>query len=228
MLTKQADNSRPMPMDTPTSVFVDEWKACIENASHDTTRLFTMLDPFIAHWKSQITAQTYDYHINYLTLCNLLSDDLDESLNMIRCWVDWAEKTSSVESELRYLLLERIRKFKYFPTQANPIMAEYVIGRDFKLALNHYIRDIWRKHNRDALLSAEHSIDFDAEYSYTYPDYIMWKNLNLDTWQSYIIKLIIDEYSSKDRSDLTLVHRRNLYLQEKKIWDLIKLKLLDS
>lgn len=229
MVNEQAIKYRPMPMDVKTTTFIAEWKKCILDDSFDTTDLFAMLEPFLEHWEKQLRKQDPTEHINYSTLCSLLSDDMELSLNKISRWLSWADSTSTVKNELAYIFLERIRKFKYYPSLARPIMVEYVIARDFKLALKHYITGIWRKVHRDALLTAEYGVDFDIELDYSYPDPLIYKQLEkLNNWQQYLLKLIIEQYSSKERSELTLIHRRNLYIEEKKIWDLIKLKLLDS
>ena len=229
MPSEQTIKSRPIPIDVETQTLIDEWKLCISDKQSDTTNLFKMLDPFFAHWERQLRRIDKVEHINYSTLCSLLSDNFDISLQKIAAWVKWVDSTSTIKNELAYIFLERIRKFKYYPNLARPIMVEYVIARDFKLALRHHIVGIWRRINRDAHHKAEYNVDLNLEVDYTYSDPIVYKHLEkLDTWQYYLLKLIIDQYSSKERSELTLIHRRNLYIEEKKIWDLVKLKLLDN
>lgn len=221
--------SRPMPMDEETQNFIQEWKCCILDDNSNTNKLFLMLEPFFLHWEKQLKRQDKIEHINYSTLCCLLSKENKNSLKMIECWLNWVEKTSTINSELSYIFLERIRKFKYYPTLAKPIMVEYVIARDFKLALKQQIVNVWRKVHRDAHLLADYDVDFDKEVDYSYLDPLVYKQLEkFNNWQQYLLKLILDQYSSKDRSELTLIHRRNLYIEERKIWDLVKLKLLDN
>ena len=222
-------SSRPMPINVDTQTFIDEWKYCILDNKSDTTKLFKMLDPFFKHWEKQLKREDAIEHINYTTLCSLLSDNIESSLDQISTWLSWVESTSTVRNELRYIFLERIRKFKYYPSLAKPIMVEYVVARDFKLALKKYIVSIWRKTKRDAHFIADYNVDLDLEFDYSYFDPLVNKQLEkLNNWQQYLLKLIIEQYSSKDRSELTLIHRRNLHIEEKKIWDLVKLKLLDN
>lgn len=228
MSKPNANAKRPMPLNVSTETFIGEWGRCIDDKASDTTELIKMLQPFVTHWESQLRNQTQAYHINYVTLCKLLSSDIDSSLSMIRAWLNWADNTSTVQNELTFLFLERVRKFKYYPTLAKPIMVEYVIARDFKLALRQYITSIWRKTNRDAHFQAEYDVDYDEEIVYDYSDSIIVRDLKLDSWQNYLIDLILSNYSTVERSNLTLMHRRNLYTEENKIWDLIRLKLLDS
>lgn len=221
--------SRPMPLEVDTETFIAEWKKCILDKSSDTQHLFIMLEPFLDHWESQLKRKSEVEHINYSTLCSLLSDNPETSLLMIKKWIEWVQSTSNIKNELSYIFLERVRRFKYYPSLARPIMVEYVIARDFKLALKHHITGIWRKIHRDAHYIAEYDVDFDLEFDYSYVDTLVYKEIEkLTNWQQYLLKLILDQYSSKDRSELTLIHRRNLYIEEKKIWDLVKLKLLDN
>jgi hypothetical protein len=53
-------------------------------------------------------------------------------------------------------------------------------------------------------------------------DFLLLKNLNLDAWQSYILYLIKEGYTSIDRAHLTKTNRRNLFREEKQIWESLK------
>jgi len=117
-----------MPMDVETIPFITEWKKCILDSSNDTTKLFVMLDPFLKHWERQLRRQDDIEHINYTTLCCLLAEDKINALESISNWISWVESTSTIKNELTYIFLERIRKFKYYPSLARPFMVEYIIA----------------------------------------------------------------------------------------------------
>jgi len=221
-------NIRPMSLEVSSEIFVSEWGRCIADKKSDTTELMKMIKPFVADWETQLRQQAQETNLHYTTLCKLLSKSIPESLSMVRCWVSWAESTSSIENELTYLFLERVRRFKYYPTLAKPTMVEYVIARDYKLGLNHFIRNVWKRHNRDAHLTAEYGVDYDIEIEYAYPDPFLFNKTHLNQWQVYLLNLMLTNYNTTERSDLTHMHRRNLHVEEKNIWDSIKQRLSDN
>lgn len=221
-------NVRPMTLDVSSEIFTSEWGRCILDKKYDMTKLITMIKPFVKEWEYQLKQQSKEQNINYVTLCKLLSEDSAESLKMIKCWVSWAESTSTIENELTYLFLERVRRFKYYPTLARPVMVEYVVARDYKLGLKHFIRNVWRQHGRDALLTAEYDVDYDKKISYSYQDPFIFDKDNMSPWHLYLLNLVLSNYNTTERSELTHIHRRNLYIEEKKIWDSIKQRLSSS
>ena len=103
-------------------------------------------------------------------------------------------------------------------------MVEYIVAKDFKLGLYHHIRYILRLVERDAIYHAETEQNI-LILTYTeMPDWLFLKKINIDfnKWQSYLFYMIKEGYTSIQRSELTKIHRRNLYKEEQKIWQSLK------
>ena len=217
-------NTRPLPLGIPSEDFSEEWKKCIGDPNSDLTFLFELMDPVFTHWSNFLSRKTLENDINFNTLCRLLSEDADEALKMIDDWINWIEQnSSSLEDELKYIFLERTRKIRYEPTLARPVMVEYIVAKDFKLGIYHRIRSICRYIKRDAFFYLDPS-DFEIATTFKMKDFLLIKNLDLNAWQSYLLYLLKEGYTSVERSNLTKTHRRNLYNEEKEIWQLLNQK----
>ncbi len=217
-------NRRSLPLEVESPAFADVWKACIKNQKSDLTVIMQMMEPVFACWQQQLIKQDLKTDMMFLTLCQMLDPDPEEALSKVTKWVEWAESSSSVIEELRYIFIERIRKIKYEPSSASDKMIEYIVAKDFKRGLYHHIRAINRLKARDALFYSEM---FDEEEFATYivlPDHYMLNIIKSNQWNSYLFHLISQGYTTVERSELTKLHRRNLYKEEKKLCQLLKLK----
>ena len=181
------------------------------------------MQPAFAHWEKLLLGTIDRADIGFVTLCQLLDKDPAVSLDKLNCWVDWVLENSDLKSELQYIFLERVRKFKYKPSLAAPIMVEYIAARDFKLGIYHQIRATHRLSKRDATFYID-DYEFDIMSDNELPDYLLLKNIGaeLNSWQSYLFFLIKQGYTSTTRSELTRTDRRNLHKEEKEIWQSIK------
>jgi len=224
MYKKVSTSTRPLPLKITSEDFAEEWLKCVSNKSADLSKLLEMMHPVFDTWRKQILLKEGIDEINFTTLCRLLSLKPSKALEKIDLWANWVENNSSIINELQYIFLERIRKFKYKPSSAKPIMIEYIVARDFKLGIYHHMRKILRLINRDAIYNLEDKYDFEIAITFKTPDYLLLKNIGLTPWQSYLFYLLKQGYSSTARSKLTKLHRRNLHKEEKQIWLLLKRK----
>lgn len=221
-------NCRSLPLHVDGGEFSKEWLRCISDKESDLTELIEMMQPVFQHWKRKLLSIDMKDDINYLTLCRLLSPDSDKALKLIKNWIDWAEINSTIIEELEYLFVIRTRKFKYKPALARSSMIEYIVARDFKHGLYHHIRFANRLKERDALYHSESIENIEIAVEFDTPDYFLLDAIKNNEWDSYLFHLISQGYTSVERSTLTKIHRRNLYKEEKEIWDLAKQKLFDS
>ncbi|MBM08029.1 MAG: hypothetical protein CMF69_00395 [Magnetovibrio sp.] len=224
MYKKLPTNVRSLQLNVTPEEFKKEWTACITDKTADLTRLIAMMEPTFDHWEKMLTSGGGGSDINFLTLCQLISKDSDEALNNISLWVDSITHESSVKSEILYIFLERMRKFRYVPTLANAEMIEYIVARDLKLGIYHHIRYTLRLCKRDAFYRVVDAPGFQVAVQTELPDFILLAKMkiNLTKWQSYLFYLISQGYTTVKRSAMTKTHRRNLYKEEQKIWDSLK------
>lgn len=218
-----------MPLVVTSEEYAQEFKLAVASADSDITKLLEVSQPYLDQWEQQLTHVDTEKELNYIILCRLLSPkEPEKALEMIAAWVKWAETSSSVKEELQYLFLQRIRRFKYSPTLARPVTIEYVIARDFKYGLHHFISYAYAKRQRDALDRAESTDTIELSYVPTIPDYLLMNNMKLNRWQSYLFQLMLDRDTSTSRAKLSHYKRSNLFHEEKKIWQLLNKKLSDS
>ena len=218
-------NIRSLPLTVDGRVFSKEWLKCIDEPESDLTKLIDMMKPVFIHWENKLLLLDLSDDINYLTLCKLISIDLEEALSHINTWIEWAQNTSSIREELEYIFIQRMRKFKYKPALARPAMIEYIVARDFKLGIHHHMRSINRLVNRDALFSAEGLENNDIIDEVDFPDFFLLDTIKQNNWDSYLFHLIKNGYTSTERSQIVKIHRRNLFKEEQQIWHLLKQKL---
>ena len=184
-----------------------------------------MMEPVFDRWEHFLLRKNYDIDINFLTLCRMLSADPDLALSKIDNWIEWAQSSSSIKEELQLIFLERVRKIKYTPDIASDKMVEYVVARDFKRALHHHIRAINRLRYRDCLFHADIFDEIEIEAYTEEVDFWVLDRIKSNKWNSYLFHLISEGYTSVQRSELTKIHRRTLYNEEKKLCQLLKPKL---
>ena len=218
-------NRRPLPLEVDSSSFVSVWKACAKNKNSNLTALMQMMEPVFDRWEHFLLRKNYDIDINFLTLCRMLSADPDLALSKIDNWIEWAQSSSSIKEELQLIFLERVRKIKYTPDIASDKMVEYVVARDFKRALHHHIRAINRLRYRDCLFHADIFDEIEIEAYTEEVDFWVLDRIKSNKWNSYLFHLISEGYTSVQRSELTKIHRRTLYNEEKKLCQLLKPKL---
>ena len=199
--------------------------SCILDKTSDMTRLLEVIDPFISKWEDLLTGKEETKDINYIALCRMLSPkDPAIAIEKISSWVQSIHAPGSVYDELVYLFIERVRRIKYKPKLAKPLAIEHIVANDFRMGLNHVIRGACRRIERDAFTKAESYEKIEIPVLVEYADYLLIENLNLDRWESYLLHLLKQGFSSVERSQLTHFHRRSLYTQEQNLWHLLKQK----
>ena len=217
-------NRRALPLKEESIIFAECWTECAKNKASDLTRLLKMMEPVFKSWEDFLLCKKYEIDMNFLTLCRLLDSDPAIALIKIKRWTKWAKSSSSIKEELQLIFIERIRKIKYTPDLASSKMLEYVVARDFKRGLHHHIRAINRLKSRDALFYADVFDEIEIETYTNETDYWLLDIIKSNKWNSYLFHLISEGYTSIERSQLTKLHRRTLYNEEKKICQLLKPK----
>lgn len=212
-------NVRPMPLKVSSEVFTNEWERCWRDEGSDLTKLHRMVRPFLLHWEAMLTRPEYPKDINYVTLCRLVSpDSVERALNLIDSWVRAATQSSSVYEELEMLFVERVRTLNYFPGFAKPLMAEFVIARDYKLALRHKIVAILTQAGAEITYGMDPQDPSLIPTSHPFPDTLLVKNLDLDPWESYLLELVRRGCALKDMEALTHIPTEHIFYEEKAIW----------
>lgn len=181
-------NVRPMPLAVSSEEFSEAWKLARQSHDSDLGEVMRMLEPFLQHWEAMLLGRVAP-DINYLTLCRLMDPGSPRgALRRVKSWVFATLQLSSVLCELRLLAVSRIRKLRYDPVQASPIMLEYVVARDFKLALSDMIYDSKTKF-QEALYSLER-VDLEALIvDPVEPDFFFIDRIELSPWEFYLILL---------------------------------------
>jgi hypothetical protein len=215
---------RALPLQADSSIFVASWKQCILDKKSDLTEVLEMMEPVFIRWEELLTLRDLREDINFLTLCRMLDPDPEIALAKVKKWTEWAETSSSIKDELIFIFIERVRKLRYPPASASNKMVEYIVAKDFKRGIHHHIRAITRLKSRDALFYSETFDENEFEKYITYPDYFVLNMLRSNKWNSYLFHLISEGYTIGQRSELTKLHRRNLYKEEKKLCRLAKQK----
>ena len=217
-------NTRPLALDITPKEFTQEWVKCVQDKTSDLSTVLSMMQPVFDNWKCLLSTTVEKDDISYITLCKLLSPEPEKAREYIDLWLEWIKVNSDIISELQYIFIERIRKFRYVPTLANAKMIEYIVAKDLKLGIYHHMRYTLRLLGREALYHADIEENLEVQIVEIVPDFLLLKKIDkgLNKWQSYLFYMIREGYSSVHRSELTKIHRRNLYNEEKKIWHLIK------
>jgi len=220
-------NCRPLNLNHSSEEFSQEWRNCILDASSDLTCIIDMMEPAFLHWGKVFLKKEHEPDMLYTTLCKLLSSEKAKAEEKITLWLDWVDKNSTLEDEFKFIFIERVRKFKYIPEQATPIMVEFIVAKDFKYGIYHQIRSVTRLLKRDALFSANFENDFEISVFEEPADILLLKTIEINTnnWQSYLFSLLKRGYTSIKRSEFTKIHRKTLYNEETKLWEHLKLLL---
>lgn len=219
-------NSRPLTLTVSSEKFASIWMSCILDKTSDMTKLLEVVHPFISKWERLLTDKEETKDINYVALCRMLSPtNPEEAREKISTWLESVQTPSSIYDELIYLFIERVRRIKYKPKLAKPLAVEYIVASDFRMGLNHLIRGACRRIKRDAFTKADSYEKIEIPVLVEPADYLLIENLDLDRWESYLLHLLKQGFSSVERSQLTHFHRRSLHTQEQNLWHLLKQKL---
>jgi hypothetical protein len=211
-------NQRSLPLLVDSQTFTEEWKACWEDKSRNMTTLMEYAIPMFKHW-DQLLSRTAAPDINMISLCAQLAPDSDHAIHKIKKCIHWATHNTSVRNELELLFIEHVRKANYFPSFANPRMAEYVIARDFRTRLKDFInRSHIQNTNHIVLDTSVYEIRVEPEH----PDYFLLKHLHLNKWESYLLKWISDGNTAISIARASHIPWDTFKHEERNIWRLLK------
>ena len=224
MYKKLPKNVRSLDLKVDSKTFKEEWIRCASDKQSDLTSLLQMMEPVFEKWEAQLTNENIQEDINFITLCQLISPNPSEAVDSIRKWVEIIKESSSIKDEICYIFIERIRKVRYIPTLANSKMIEYIVAKDLKYGIYHHMRYTLRLSEREAWYRVIDVPNFDIAVEYVMTDCLLMKKIKMKMtkWQSYLFHMITEGYTSVKRSTMTKIHRRNLYKEEKIIWDSLK------
>ena len=122
---------------------------------------------------------------------------------------------------MEILFFERLRNLRYFPKHASPAMAEYVIALDFR----NYLKDKIIHSTKAPIDIPVEELNFKSlSTTDSYPDFLLLKNLNIDSWQSYLLVLFLMGKSSTGISSITHVPRKTFSNEETDIWHQLRTK----
>lgn len=214
-------HTRSMPLYVTPEQFTQEWRLCWEDPGRDPSLLMEMFKPMLQHWFLLLSSKNYPKGLNYIALCRSLESEMPGTTaqEMILTWIRETEILSSVLEELQLIFLEQLRGMRYYPSNAQPVMAEFVFARDFRYRLK---KKILRTHRR-AIDVVSQGNSFDEDWMVdNHPDYFLIKNLGLSQWQGYLLLLISKGNTPVDMARLTHIPRETIYYEEKEIWSRLK------
>ena len=131
-----------MPLTCSAALFFYEWKACWEDETRKTDKLYWMVKPFLDRWALHLRNPEQGYEVNFVSMMSLLQSNGDP-YELVHNWVRVQDANTSVEDTLVLLFFERLRNYRFIPKNIQGVYAEYCIARDFKLFLRNQIRDCW-------------------------------------------------------------------------------------
>jgi hypothetical protein len=219
-------DTRPMPLEVSSKSFATAWKKCFEGKRSDLTELFTVIQPFLFHWEQLLTNVEYNKDIHYISMCTRLSHDEDTALAMIRTWLTYLKRLDvSVQEELQFIMMRKIRNFRFFPEKAEPEVAEWAFAQYFKMGLLDRIQAISKKGAAVTTVSLE-ELEETHEYTYhsSYPDTMLVRSLHLDSWDSYLLYLLRQGTNSSGMSMLMHLPRATFFEEERFLWDSLRQK----
>lgn len=209
-------NVRPLPFTVTEKEFTEEWKACWEDKHRNMNTLMDMMQPAIKHWKQLLTRQI-EPDVLMVSLCASLGTDPEEALDIIDKWIE--RSLHSVEETLWTVFLEQVRGLRYYPTFANPAMAEFVLVQDFKRRLSYKITHSKQRKLDYVPLTSDMLTGIDT---IRIPDYYFIKHLKLDKWEAYLLWWLQNRKHFKDGARLSRTPFISYKLEERKIWRLLR------
>ncbi len=217
-------DTRPMPLKVSSTRFASAWKKCFESKRSDLSELFEVIQPFLIHWEQLLTDVEYEKDIHYVSMCRRLSYDEDTALTMIRTWLSHLKQLDvSVQEELQFIMMRKIRNFRFFPEKAEPKVAEWAFAQYFKMGLLDRIQAVSKKNGLVETVSLE-ELEETHEYTYhsSHPDTMLVRNLQLDTWDGYLLYLLRQGINSSGMSALMHLSRATFFEEERFLWDSLR------
>lgn len=218
-------NQKPLIASPDADEFAAEWKANCVNKKSDLTRLYELILPTFEAWERMLLAGNYSKDINLFTMVRLLSSDPYVSDMKIKAWIKETKVKSSIIDELTMLFVTTMRRYRFVSQTNSSNMVEYIVIRDIKFALKDLINSSWAKVKHKKSFGHYLKAEYQDSYFEELPDYFLLYILRKNRWLNYLSTLILEGYSSYERSDIVQIKRQNLFAEEKKLWLLLKDKL---
>lgn len=219
-------DTRAMPLNVSCEEFIAEWRSCWEDPKRDRALLLEMADPYFVHWESMVSDHAYPKDISYLSVYQHLENGYPKytPTQWMRRWAREVRKLNTIKEELQLLFLEILSKMNYFPTQAHPQMAEFVIARFFKGYLQRrFTRTMYRPVDIRGMGTRFQDMGVEDIHA----DHLLLKNLGLTTWQAYLLTLASSGYySASEIARITHTPTRTSIREEKGLWLSLKRVLL--
>lgn len=215
---KLPTNQRPLALNVESKIYVEEWRRCWEDKNRDMTNLVTMAEPAINTWAAMLTREQAP-DINITSLCAFLDPDPTEALAKIDDWITWCNTHTTVKDQLWYLYIKHVRTANYFPSFANPLMAEYVLTRDFKFQLKEDIKKAKVRYYVEEPYDPKFT---QVGYTPTHPDYLLIKNLGLTNWETYLLWWVGNGLTYRHAAETTHIPFDTLRRELRYIWHLLK------
>jgi hypothetical protein len=194
-----------------------EWKACIQDQTHDMGKLLEILEPYIIHWKNLLTDPTYPRDIQIAALLQCLDKYDYGGLDIVNTWISQIE---NLEDELIYVACEVIRHTQYYPNAAKPIMAEYI----FALLYRNYLKDhIKRETKIDTIaLIEDEAILNTLTVEDNSCDIMLLKHVPINRWERYLLYLISNGFTTIEIASIAKLPRETFYYEERHLWEQLR------
>lgn len=224
---READTEvRPMPLEVSSEVFASEWRACWEDSTRDLTALYKIMIPWFDYWERVLTTTDGYEDIQFISFCHLIhSTNPGKALERIKLWVEDRERFLSIREELELVFLEHVRNCHYYPSYATPIMAEWVISKEYKIRLrDKIIRRVNLKCFPCRELLGVKPLE-EPSYVPTYRDVLLLEKVQevADTkWLKYLLLLIFQYKDCMEIERLTHIIRGSSQQDREKLWNTLE------
>lgn len=200
---------RILDISVPPVDFKSIWIQALKNKNSDLTELLKILDPFLQQVSYNILNDKYDYYL--VSILNLVNLNSKISIHKKNLWIKSIH--SDVYQEIVLLLVKRCRRLTKIPYNASPEMCEHYFLTDLKYAISKQISKI-RKLDLSKV-----------------PNNFQKQKICIkieDLWYNYLYQLYKYGYTKKEISEITNLSRQTIYIEEKKLCQYLKKKLLKT
>lgn len=199
--------------------------------------LIDIMKPTLKLWSAELSNKSMYQVFTIYSLCRMLDSDdrpIGKAKDKLKNYNKYcAQNSIKIYDDLVMLFLEYLKKDKleihkfYNDNIANRII--YSIAMEMKYAMFVRIRSINALMKRDLLYYAKTKIDKtlaeNPESVYIYDIYL---ETELSHWDKYLLSLITQGYTVKERCDFLYMKTKNLTVEENNLWQSLKQMLLNN
>ncbi len=227
------------------TLLIDDIKTFIETLINLKTNkseknyllLIDIMKPTLKLWSTELSNKSMYQVFTIYSLCRMLDSDdrpIGKAKDKLKNYNKYcAQNSIKIYDDLVMLFLEYLKKDKleihkfYNDNIANRIV--YSIAMEMKYAMFVRIRSINALMKRDLLYYAKTKIDKtlaeNPESVYIYDIYL---ETELSHWDKYLLSLITQGYTVKERCDFLYMKTKNLTVEENNLWQSLKQMLLNN